>query len=101
METHIVSVAVFVLSFLCVSAVEFCKLDTKDCTCIGDNGWGVDMRNISGIRFESAESGNATLISLCKDSQFVPDYVTVDNKCKEGYSVSGESVGPSNLCPSY
>lgn len=84
---NILSVAVFALSLLCVATAEYCKLDTKDCSCIADNGWGVDLRNISGKVFYSAESGDATLVSLCKDSSSVPSYVNGTNGCNSGYSV--------------
>lgn len=85
---NFISVVFFVCCFLGASASEFCKLDTKSCSCIADNGWGIDLRNISGKAINSSASGDSIYLSLCQDSHEVPAYVNGPNNCADGYSVS-------------
>lgn len=82
--------AIFALCSLSVSATEFCKLDTKACNCIGSDGWGIDLRNISGKSFSSsATPASSSLLSFCQDSHDPPEWVNGTKDCKEkGYAVS-------------
>lgn len=84
--------ALFLLSYVSLATAEYCKLDTKTCSCIADDGWGVDMRNISGQEIQTApnfvDNKSGYFLSLCQDSQKLPDYVNGTNECSKGFSVS-------------
>lgn len=88
----VLSFAIFVLGFTCIAASEYCKLDTKACSCIATDGWGVDLRNISGTeitnsRYDTVDK-SGFILSLCQDSQMLPDYVNLTQDCSKGFSVS-------------
>lgn len=78
-----------------VSATDYCKLETDSCSCIADNGYGVDLRNISGKWWTSIDGevpASGFLVSICKDSHTVPEFVGINSGCADGYSVSRRAV---------
>lgn len=81
--------ALFLLSYVSLATAEYCKLDTKTCSCIADDGWGVDMRNMSGQEIQTAPNyKSGYILSLCQDSQELPEYVNGTKECNKGFSVS-------------
>ena len=65
---------------------DYCKLD-KDCKCVGNDGYGINMKNVEKQIFVSSRSNKTYFLSLCDDSKVIPDYNDT-NTCSEGYSVS-------------
>lgn len=83
--------ALFLLSYVSLATAEYCKLDPKTCSCIADDGWGVDMRNMSGKEIQTAPNfvdKSGYILSLCQDSHTLPEYVNGTNECSKGFSVS-------------
>lgn len=88
----IFSFVVFLLYSLCTASAEYCKLDTTACSCIAEDGWGVDLRNISGKPLSTLESGDGFVLSLCQDSKELPTRDYQSNTCDKGFSVSSSII---------
>lgn len=81
--------ALVLLSLVAICAAEYCKLDTKSCTCIADSGYGVDLHDLRGNPIQGVgDAGTQYLLSLCSDSTTDAVIANGTKECQKGYSVS-------------
>lgn len=83
------------VSIVAADGTNYCKFDRKECNCIADNGWGVDLRNISHP-IKSSDTGEAVYVSFCEDSDVTPNYINGTNSChSQKYSVGLDNISRS------